>query len=61
MTGKIRACCRGLRISSIIWGSGIVFYGSLGPVRNEKLLRDDHQLLLKSLSPSEREESSKQP
>ena len=49
-----------MRESSIIRGSGIVFYGSLRPLRNEKLLCDYHQLIVKSLSPSEREESSKQ-
>ena len=66
MIGKIRTCCRVsgstccMRISSIIRGSGIVFYGSLGPLQNEELLCDYHQLLVKPLDPSEREESSKQ-
>ena len=41
-------------------GSGIVFYGSLGSLRNEELLCDYHQLLITFLSPSKREESSKQ-
>ena len=49
-----------MRISSIIRGSGTVFYGSLGTLRNEELLCGYHQLLVKSLSPNEREESSKQ-
>ena len=49
-----------MRISSIIKGSGILFYCSLGPLRNEELLRDYYELLVKSSSPSEREESSKQ-
>ena len=35
-------------------------YGSLGTLRNEELLCDYHQLLVKSLSPSEWEESSNQ-
>ena len=65
MTGKMRDCCRGfqdpvvcMRISSIIRGSGVVFYGSLGPLRNEELLRDYHQLLVKYLRSSKREGSS---
>ena len=33
-----------------------MFYGSLGPLQNEELLWDYHQLLMKSLSPSEWEE-----
>ena len=49
-----------MRVQSIVRGSGIVFYGNLGPLRNEELLCDYHQLLVKFLSPSEREESSKQ-
>ena len=49
-----------MRKSSILRGSGILFYGSLGPLRNEEMLFDCDQLLVKSLSPSEREESSKQ-
>ena len=51
-------CC--MCKSGIIGGSGIVFYGSFGPLRNEELLCDYHHLLVKSLSPSAREESSKQ-
>ena len=49
-----------MHISSIIRGSGMVFYGSFVPLRNEELLTDNHQFLVKSLSPSEREDSSKQ-
>ena len=41
-------------------GSGVVFYGSLGPLQNEELVCDYLQLLMKSMGPSEREESSKQ-
>ena len=48
-----------MRISCIIRGSGIVFFGNFGPQQHEKLLCDYYQLV-KSLSPSEREESSKQ-
>ena len=49
-----------MHVSSIIRASGIVSYGSLGPLRNEELSCDYHQLYVRSLSPSEREESSKQ-
>ena len=49
-----------MRKSSIIRGSWIVFYGSLEPLQNKELLYDCHQLLVKSLSLSEREESLKQ-
>ena len=42
-----------MRISSIIKCSGIVFYGGLGPRRNEELLCGYHQLLVKALSPRE--------
>ena len=48
-----------MRISSIMKGSGVVFYGSPEPLQNVEMLCDYHQLLMKSLSPSEREESSK--
>ena len=56
MTGKIRACCISrssccMRRSSIIRGLGIVFYGSLGPLKNEELFCDYYQLLVKSLIP----------
>ena len=47
-----------MRKSSIIRGSEIVLYCSLGPLRNEEPLCDYHQLLVKSLSPSKQEESS---
>ena len=43
-------------VLSIIRGSGIMFYVSLGPLGNEELLCGCHQFLLKSLSPSEQEE-----
>ena len=43
-----------MRLSTIKRGSGIVFYDSLGPIRNEEVLCDFYQLLVKSLSPSER-------
>ena len=49
-----------MRISSTKRGSRIMFYGSLGPLRNEERLCGYHHLLVKPLSPSEREESSKQ-
>ena len=48
-----------MRKSNIIRGLGIVFYGRLGLFKNQELLCDYHQLLV-SLSPSKREESSKQ-
>ena len=48
MTGKKRVsgsnCC--MCKSSIIRGSGIAFFGSLGPLRNEELLREYHQPLV---------------
>ena len=63
MTGNISACRRGFQdpvIACVFKGSGIVFCGSLGPFRDEELLCDYHQLLVKSLSPINREDSSKQ-
>ena len=46
-----------MRISSRIRGSGSVFYGNLGPLQNDELLCNYHQVIVKYLSPSEREES----
>ena len=62
MTGNIHACFRGFQhsIVSTVRDSGMVFYGSLGPLRNEELLCDYHQLFVKCLDLSERKESSKQ-
>ena len=47
-----------MHVLSIIRGSGIELFWQPWAPRNEELLCGYHQLLVKFLSPSEREESS---
>ena len=67
MTEKTTLVVEGFRIQLlhvyIKYSKGFVdraIMAALGPIRNEELLCDYHQLLVKSLSPSEREKSSRQ-
>ena len=68
MTWKIRACCRGFQYPVVACVNQVqqgvrrsCFMVGLDPsLRKEEMLCDYHQLLMKSLSSSEREESTKQ-
>ena len=63
MNGKIRACCRGFQdpVVACKYNKGFDDRVLRQPwTRNEELLCAYHQLLVKYLSPNEREKSSKQ-